>query len=81
MEHCYLDIVMELLYNMRLRTEGTVVLFENDAAPLSSLAIKNDMLTAAASLDIIGAALYDLREDMRSLHEACVKESFRQAKT
>ena len=76
----YLDIAMKLLYDIRLRIEGAVELYENDAAPLRNLAIKNDMLTAATAFDTIGSALYDLRQDIRSLHEAHSKESIKASK-
>ena len=50
--------------------EGAAELYENDASPLRQLAIENDMLTAAVAFDTIGSALYNLREDIRSLQEA-----------
>ena len=52
----YLDIAMKLLYDIRLRIEGAVELYENDAVPLQNLAIKNDMLTAAIGFDILAAS-------------------------
>ena len=56
------------------------MLFENDAAPLRRLALENDMLTAATAFDTIGSALYDLRQDIRSLQEAHSKESIKASK-
>ena len=50
------------------------MIFEDDAAPLRRLALENDMLTAATAFDTIGSALYHLRQDIRSLHEAYSKE-------
>lgn len=76
----YMDIAMKLLYDIRLRIEGAAELYENDASPLRQLAIENDMLTAATAFDTIGSALYDLRQDIRSLHEAHTKESIKASK-
>ena len=80
MEEFYMDVVMNLMYDIRLRIEGAVELYEEDAAPLRRLALENDMLTSAAALGTIGSALYDLRRDIRSLHEAHIKENVRRAK-
>ena len=80
MEEFYMDVVMNLMYDIRLRIEGAIVLFEDDAAPLRRLALENDMLTAATAFDTIGSALYDLRQDIRSLHEAYTKESIKASK-
>ena len=77
MEEFYMDVVMNLMYDIRLRIEGAIVLFEDDAAPLRRLALENDMLTAATAFDTIGSALYDLRQDIRSLQEAHSKESIK----
>ena len=80
MDEFYIDIALNLLYDIRLRIEGAVELYENDAAPLRRLALKNDMLTAATAFDTIGSALYDLRQDIRSLQEAHTKESIKASK-
>ena len=80
MEEFYMDVVMNLMYDIRLRIDGAIVLFEDDAAPLRRLALENDMLTAATAFDTIGSALYDLRQDIRSLHEAHTKESIKASK-
>ena len=80
MDEFYIDVVLNLLYDIRLRIEGAVELFEEDAAPLRRLALENDMLTAATAFDTIGSALYDLRQDIRSLQEAHSKESIKASK-
>ena len=80
MEEFYMDVAMNLLNNMRLKIEGAVELYENEAAPLRHLTVTNDMLTAAGAFDTIGSALYDLRQDIRSLHEAHTKESIKASK-
>ncbi len=58
------------LAKMRLLIEGALVLFENDAAPVIFLARKNRMYEPANSVDILGGALYDLREYVSSLQSA-----------
>ena len=80
MEELYMDVAMNLLYDMRLRIEGAVELYENDAAPLRRLALENDFLTAAAAFDTICSALYALRQNVRDLHAAHIKESVRQSR-
>ena len=67
MEDFYMDVAMNLLNDIRFKIEGAVELFENDAAPLRNLAVAEDLLTAAAAFDTIGAALYALRKDIRKL--------------
>ena len=81
MEEFYIDIAANLLCNMRVRIEGIVELYEDNSAPLQRLAETNGMLTAAAAFDAIGSALYDLRQDIRNLHAAHIKECVRQART
>ena len=80
MEEMFMDDVMNLLYDIRLRIEGAVELYENDVAGLHRLAIQNDMPIVAGSFDTLVSALFSLRKDIRELHEACIKESIRQAK-
>ena len=80
MEEFYMDVAMNLLYDIRLRIEGAVELYENDAAPLHRLAVENNMPTVAGAFDTIGSALYHLRQDIRSLHEAYTKESIKASK-
>ena len=75
----YMDASTGLLYDMRLRIEGAVVLYETDALPLRQMAIENNLLTAANALDTIGAALYDLRHDIRQLHTVHIQEADRAA--
>ena len=79
MKKFHTDTAANLLCNMRIRIEGIVQLYEDDAAPLQRLTETNDMLTTAAAFDVIGSALYDLRQDIRNLHTAHVKECARQA--
>ena len=80
MEEMFMDVVMNLLYDIRLRIEGAVELYENEITGLHRLAVKNDMPIVAGSFDTLGSALFSLRRDIRELHEACIKESIRQAR-
>ena len=80
MEEMFMDVVMNLLYDIRLRIEGAVELYESDVAGLHRLAVQNDMLVVAGSFDTLVSALFSLRKDIRELYEACIKESIRQAR-
>ena len=80
MEEHYIDVSTNLLHAIRLRIEGAVVLYENDALPLRRLAVANDMPVAAGAYDTIGSALYDLRQDIQNLYEAHMKETVRPSK-
>lgn len=80
MEEMFMDVVMNLLYDIRLRIEGAVELYESDVTVLHRLAVQNDMPIAAGAFDTVGSALFSLRKDIRELHEACIKESIRQAR-
>ena len=52
---------------MRLLVEGAIALYEEDAMSLQSLAQDNRQPEAATAFDIIGTALYNLRERVRQL--------------
>jgi len=70
MEHDFVWIAGGALSNMRLYVEGTLVLFEDDALPLTKLAHDHDEWNAAEALNTIGEALYRLQEYIRKLQEA-----------
>lgn len=78
MEEQYMDIATNLLLDMRLMIEGAVCVYECDGLPLRRLAIENDMPVPASAYDTLGVALYDLREHIRDLQEAHMKELVRQ---
>ena len=61
MEHDFLWIAGGALSNMRLYVEGALVLFEDDALPLTKLAHEHDEWKAAEALNTIGEALYRLQ--------------------
>lgn len=79
MEELYMDVSTNLLYDIRLRIEGAVELYETDALPLQKLAIQNDRLEAACAFDTIGAALYELRKDIQKLHAIHSRECVHRA--
>ena len=66
------------LDEMRLIVEGAVVLFEEDALPLNQMAKEQEEWIAANAFNTIGEALYGLRQHIRTLHEAHIKEVMRQ---
>ena len=66
------------LDSMRLIVEGAVVLFEEDALPITKLARDNGELVAGTAFNTIGEALYSLRTLIRDLQEAHGKEVARQ---
>lgn len=80
MEEHFIDVSTNLLHDIRLRIEGVVVIYERDALPLRRLGIENNMPVAAGAYDTIGSALYDLRQDIRNLYEAHMKETARPSK-
>lgn len=80
MQELYIDVSTNLLYDIRLRIEGAVELYETDALPLKRLAGDNDMLDCACAFDTIGLALYDLRSDIQKLHSAHIRECIREAR-
>ena len=79
MEELYIDVSTNLLYDIRLRIEGAVQVYETEAKGLSVLAEKNDMPDASCAMDTIASALYDLRSDIQKLHSAHIRECIRQA--
>ena len=78
MEGEYMWDTGNTLDEMRLIVEGAVVLFEEDALPLNKLAHDHKELKAFNAFNAIGEALYSLRQHIRTLHEAHIKEVTRQ---
>ena len=81
MEHDFVWIAGGALSNMRLYVEGALVLFEDDALPLTALAHEHQEWNAAEALNTIGEALYRLQEYIRKLQEAHGMEVQRQTET
>lgn len=78
MKNDFLWDMGDSLDSMRLIAEGAVVLFEEDACPITKLARDNGELVAAAAFNTIGEALYNLRSMVRDLQKAHVEEANRQ---
>ena len=75
----YVSKTSDICCDMRLVVEGAIVLYEEDGAPLYSLALKAEKPQAAAAFDIIGRALFSLRQSVMTLDEACRQEILRKA--
>ena len=78
MEHDFMWTAGDCLSNMRLYVEGALVLFEDDALPLTKLAHDHEEWNAAEALNTIGEALYRMQEHIRKLQEAHIMEVQRQ---
>ena len=78
-EEDFIDITSRVFSEMRLMTEGAIIVYEEDTQPLCRLARDDDdnniILNA---LNDIGTALYALRTNIRQLQEAHHKELLRQ---
>ena len=78
LEEDFIDITSQLFSEMRLMTEGAIIVYEVDTQPLCRLvhdaADNNTILNA---LNAIGTALYALRTNIRQLQEAHHKEVLR----
>ena len=74
----YVSKTADIFSGMRLIVEGAVVLFEEDVLPLNKLAYDHKKLKASNTFNAIGEALYILRQHIRTLHEAHIKEVARQ---
>jgi len=70
MEHDFMWTAGDCLSNMRLYVEDALVLFEDDALPLTKLAHEHEEWNAAEALNTIGEVLYRLQEYIRELQEA-----------
>ena len=74
----YMQLTGKAFSEMRLLLEGALVLFEDDALPLTKLAHEHQEWNAAEALNTIGEALYRLQEYIRKLQEAHGTEVQRQ---
>lgn len=75
----YVSKTNDILCEMRLVIEGAIVLYEDEAAPLYNMALKAEMNEAAAAFDIIGRALFSLRQNIITMDEACRQEAIKKS--
>ena len=77
-EEDFIDVTSRVFSEMRLMTEGAIIVYEEDTQPLCRLARDDDNTTIQNALNDIGTALYALRTNIRQLQEAHHKELLRQ---
>ena len=78
-EEDFIDVTSRVFSEMRLMTEGAIIVYEEDTQPLCRLARDDDdNSTILNALNDIGTALYALRTNIRQLQEAHHKELLRQ---
>ena len=78
LEEDFIDVTSRVFSEMRLMTEGAIIVYEEDTQPLCRLARDDDNTTILNALNDIGTALYALRTNIRQLQEAHHKELLRQ---
>ena len=76
--YTYLWNTGNALSNIRLLVECAVALYENDASELCRLALSQQDQTAAIAFNTIGAALYDLRQNISNMQKDHILEANRQ---
>ena len=64
---------------MRLMVEGAIIMFEEDASVLCSLARDAEQHEAMSAMNDIGTALYEFRRHVKEIQAAHRKESLRQS--
>ena len=75
----FMDVVADLLSDMRLLAEGALTQYESDLTALISPAAKAEKPEAHIALSDIGGALYELRRHIKRLQVECYNEAHRQA--
>ena len=75
----FMDVVADLLSDMRLLVEGAITLYEDDLTVLITPASRLEKPDAHIALSDIGSALYSLRRHITHLQIECYKEAYRQA--
>ena len=75
----FMDVVADLLSDMRLLVEGAITLYEDDLTALISPAAKAEQPEAHIALSDIGGALYEMRRHIKRLQIECFNEAYRQA--
>ena len=75
----FMDVVADLLSDMRLLVEGAISLYEDDTTVLITPAAKAEKPEAHIALSDIGGALYKMRRHIKRLQIECYNEAYRQA--
>ena len=75
----FMDVVADLLSEMRLLVEGAVSLYEDKTTAFITPASKLERPEAHLALNDIGGALYELRRHIKRLQIECYNEAYRQA--
>ena len=78
MEESYLWKSGIAQYEMRLIIEGALVLYENEASSLLSLAMKHQDYEAADAFEALGCALNALQTQVLDLQKAHRQETLRE---
>lgn len=74
LEEDFMWVTGDALSEMRILVERTLVLFKNNAAPLTRLGAESNEHAARSALNDIGGALDDLRKIIEHLQEAHQKK-------
>ena len=74
----FLCVTGDHFSEMRLLVEGAIIMFEEDASVLCSLACDAEEHEALSAMNDIGTALYEFRRHVKQLQEAHRKEALRQ---
>lgn len=75
----FLCVTGDHFSEMRLLVEGAIIMFEEDAAVLCSMARDAEKHEAMSAMNDIGTALYAFRRHVTQLQEAHRKESLQQS--
>ena len=75
----FMDVVADLLSEMRLLVEGAITLYEDDLTALITPASRLEKPDAHIALSDIGSALYSLRRHITQLQIECYNAAYHQA--
>ena len=74
-EDDFMCVTQNAFSEMRLLVEGAIVMYEEDASVLCSLARDAEKHEALSAMNDIGTALYEFRRHVKQLQEAHRKEA------